>query len=148
MLDLDHPMTTHIFAAARAEDYLIVRLKHMTLTSTEERQRLLPDCQEALGSMRRLNNEYFGASAFIADAIEELQASLDELAALGTDPHSGNAYAINLCPACGTPLTRIHLAYMPKPEQRWSVFCSPCLVGFRPALRRLESIQGFGTCFI
>lgn len=148
MLDLDHPMTPHIFAAARAEDFLLNRSKHMTIASSEERQRLFKGCQEALQRLRQLNDEHFSASAFISDALQELESSLNELAMLQTDPPRGSAYAIISCPACRTPLTRVHHAYMPKPEQRWSVYCSPCLDRTRPSRMKLESNQGFGTCWI
>jgi len=148
MLDLDHPMTTHVFAASGLVDYLIRHTKYMTLVSTEERQRILPSCQEALERLRQLNAKHFGASAFTSDAIEELRGALHELAGLVTNPVAGNAYAIKLCPACETPLTRVHLAYMPKPEQRWTVYCSPCLNVLMPAREKLDSVLGFGICFI
>ncbi len=145
MLDLDHPMTDHIFAASRAEDRLSVLCKLMTLASAQERQRLFAECQEPLNSLRRLNAARFGASDFIADAVTELEDWLGSLAALETTPREGTAYAIVSCPVCGGLLTRLHHAFMPQPERRWSVYCNHCLGPSSPAWHKLESSQGFGT---
>ncbi len=145
MLDLNHPMTKHRFAAAAVGDRLLGLAKYMTLTSTEQRYELWAQCQEPLDRLRRLNDAHFGASEFIAAAIGELARALDNLAQMSTNPPTGTAYAIVSCPACGSHLVHHHAAYMPEPEQRWSVYCSPCLDGIGPARQKLDWMDGFGT---
>ncbi len=145
MLDLDHPMTQHRFAAARIDDRLLTLAKLMTLTSTEERQRLLGVCDKPVRSLRLLNEEHFGASSFIAEAITEIERALDGLAALKTNPLDGTAYATITCPICGTSLTRHHAPFMPQPERRWSIYCNACLKAISPARQKLDGPDGFGT---
>ena len=111
----------------------------------QERRKIFEACKEFLEEMRRLNREHFGASAFIAEAITELECALDMLARMKTNPAEGTAYAIVSCPACGSILTHVHAAFMPEPEHRWSVFCSACLEPSSSARRKLDSAEGFGT---
>ena len=118
MLDLDHPMTPHRFAAARAGDRISILAKLMTLASSEERRRLQQACYAPLTEVRQLNADYFGASDFIVEAVTELERTLDDLASMETNPHDGTAYAIATCPACAALLTRHHAPYMPQPELR------------------------------
>ena len=145
MLDLNHPMTQHRFAAARGDDRLLTLAKLMTLASTKERQRLLGFCDEPVNSLRLLNEKYFGAWSFIAEAITELEGALNGLAALKTNPPDGTVYAITACPICSTPLTRCHAPFMPQPERRWSVYCNACLKAIGPVRQNLVGADGFGT---
>jgi hypothetical protein len=107
MLDLDHPMTKHIFAASRMEDLLMVSAQRMTLLPSRERVLLLVDCLPVLDELRRLNDEHFEASLFIRKAIDEAQAALKDIAHLNDgniveDKTDGEGN----CPACGTPITK------------------------------------------
>ena len=145
MLELDHPMTAHRFAAARADDRLLTLARHMTLTSTQERQQIFEACRQPLDELRRLNDEHFGAFAFTVEAVTELEQALNMLAEMETSPRDGTAYAIVSCPVCGALLTHAHAPYMPEPERRWSVYCSACLKPSSPARRKLDSSEGFGT---
>ncbi len=86
MLDLNHPQTEHIFAAARLEDAVLDAAKRIISAQPSERQELLARCEPSLGRMRVLNSEHFGASPSIASAIDELHGALRVLAA-SPSPH-------------------------------------------------------------
>lgn len=51
MLDLNHPMTQYIFAAARLNNAILECAKSMTLVSTPNRQELLSECLTRLERM-------------------------------------------------------------------------------------------------
>ncbi len=80
MLDLKHPQTQHIFAAARLEDAVLEAAKGILAADPSERERLLKQCEQRLDGMRTLNAEHFRNSPSIASAIDELQAALRILA--------------------------------------------------------------------
>ncbi len=86
MLDLNHPQTEHVFAAARLEDAVLEFAKRIVSAQPSERPELLASCQQSIDAMRRLNSERFGSSASIASAIDELHAALRSLAA-SASPH-------------------------------------------------------------
>ncbi len=175
MLDLDHPMTQHIFAASGAKDRVLQRAKRMTLASSQQRLKMLEACGADLEKMRQLNREHFKASPFIFEAIDELEAALQTLAALKKgaiieDKSNGEGH----CPGCGTQITKFktnslsrayfertkHLqkedenfmeSMMPQPsdfEDRWHIYCDKCLDLIMPALGKLASPEGFCTDFI
>lgn len=175
MLDLDHPMTEHIFAASRAADRVLERAKCMTLAPSSRRLELLESCRADLAQMRQLNSAHFEASPFIFGAIDELEAALQELANLKDgliteDKSSGTGD----CPACGTPITNFKTNGLsreyfkrvrnltksdkdfaeqltPRPEEytdHWHTYCGNCLNLIGPAREKLDSTKGFGTCFI
>ena len=148
MLDLDHPMTKHIFAASGMEDILLISAQRMTLLPSKERVLLLADCLAVLGGLRRLNEEHFDASPFICGAIDEAQEALEQIAYLGggnilEDKTGGEGG----CPACGTPITKFE-SFPGKSYSRPIVFCGHCNEPFMKAKAKLESPKGFGTCFI
>lgn len=80
MLDLDHPQSEHIFAAAALEDAILTAAGRMVCAPAPERSKLLASCEEQFGAMRLLNADHFGASPFIASAIDDLQAAMRLLA--------------------------------------------------------------------
>jgi hypothetical protein len=80
MLDLNHPQTEHIFAAARLEDKVLECAKHIISAQPSERRELLALCEQSINAMRTLNSERFGSSASIASAIDELGAAMRSLA--------------------------------------------------------------------
>jgi hypothetical protein len=145
MLDLDHPQSKHIFAAARLEDAILECAKKMTLAPSVRRREMLVECQQALGEMQALNSQHFESSPFIFDAIEELGRRLVQLAELCDggiieDMSAGEG----CCAACGTQLT----SFVPVPSIPRSIYCSPCLEIIMPALSKLRSGDGFRTDFI
>ena len=86
MLDLNHPQTEHIFAAARLEDSILECAKRIISAHPTERSELLALCDQSIDAMRTLNSERFGSSASIAAAIDELQVAMRSLAA-SASPH-------------------------------------------------------------
>jgi hypothetical protein len=81
MLDLNHPQTEYIFAAARLEDAALECAKRIVSAPPSERLPVLTLCERSVDTMRKLNSEHFGSSASIASAIDELQAAIRRLAA-------------------------------------------------------------------
>jgi len=81
MLDLNHPQTEHVFAAARLEDAVFECAKRIVSAQPSERPGLLASCQQSIDAMRTLNSERFGRSASIASAIDELHRAMRSLAA-------------------------------------------------------------------
>jgi hypothetical protein len=175
MLDLDHPMTRHIFAASGAEDRVLERAKRMTVASSPQRLKLREACQADLEKMRQLNRGHFKASPFIFEAIDELEAALQTLAtlrggAITEDKSDGEGQ----CPGCGAKITKFktnslsreyfertrHLkkedenfivSIMPLPsdfKDLWHIYCDKCLDFIMPAREKLSSAKGFGTDFI
>lgn len=80
MLDLNHPQTEHIFAAARLEDAILDVANRIISAQPSDRDRLLKQCEWLLDGMRTLNTEHFRNSHSIASAIDELQVALRVLA--------------------------------------------------------------------
>lgn len=149
MLDLNHPMTQYIFAAARLDDAILECAKSMTRVSTQKRQELLQDCLTRLERMRWLNEDHFKASPFVFAAIEEMQNAVQAVADVDVEEAAAaNAAALDVCPVCGTPLMQVKLDYMPRPEDRLSVYCSPCLSVIFPARQKLDSSEGFSIWLI
>ena len=86
MLDLNHPQTEHIFAAARLEDAVLECAKRIVAAQTSERPELLALCEQSINAMRTLNSERFGSSVSIASAVDELQAAMRSFAT-SASPH-------------------------------------------------------------
>jgi len=81
MLDLNHPQSKHIFAAARLEDAVRLSVQRIIDAQPLERPELLTLCELTIDAMRSLNAEGFGSSASIASAIDGLHVALRALAA-------------------------------------------------------------------
>lgn len=77
MLDLDHPMTPHIFEASRIEDVIRVRLVSWR---KESKQSLSPDALDeikaSVASLHSLNSRHFGASAGITKTLDGLMSAV------------------------------------------------------------------------
>ncbi|MEO7719289.1 MAG: hypothetical protein ABIY70_24070 [Capsulimonas sp.] len=146
MLNLDHPMAKHIFAAAQMEDFLLVSAQRMTLVPSTERLAILVDCHQALDEMRRLNHEQFSASQFISDAIADAQESLEQIANLGGGNITENKVdGEGDCASCGSAITKFET--YPQSD-RYVIVCHQCVRPFMQAKSKLQSSQGFRTCFI
>lgn len=146
MLDLDHPMTKHIFAAGAMEDFLLVSAQRMTLVPSPQRLSLLAECLQVLDRMRRLNEEHFQASSFIADALDEGQEALEGIA------HQGGGNIVEdrsdgpgACAACGSPIFRFE-KYSNSGD--YMMLCLRCIEPFMEAKAKLKSRHGFRTSFI
>lgn len=146
MLDLDHPMTEHICAAAKMQDLLMDSAHRMTLLPSKDRVLLLADCLPVLDRLRRLNDEHFGASLFISRAIDEAQAALEQIAHLnGGSIVEDKTDGVGNCAACGTPIT-ILSRFPGKPYGYHIVVCQTCDEPFMQAKAKLT--KGFGTWLI
>lgn len=145
MLDLEHPMTKHIFAAARAEAAVLMAARHMTIAGRRERVRLRDGCTTAFAELRRLACNQFADRPAIPPAIDELERSLGELASLPDVPEDGLP-AEYKCPACGAALERRGKYGFLAPDNPTDIYCSPCLEIIMPSLSALRSWEGgFGT---
>ncbi len=150
MLDLNHPMTTHIFRASGLIEGVMVAAQTMTVAPSVVRDDLLAKCLPRFGEMRDLNREHFGNSTYIASAIDEYEAGIRQLAGLGDgqiveDRRDGEGD----CPFCRTTITKFN----PMPgrkgyEDRFVIVCGQCDDLYMPALSRLRSTEGFGTDWI
>lgn len=76
MLGLNHPQSKHIFAAARLLDAVLEKAKRAASAQASERLKLYSLCQQDIETMRWLNVNHFGNSAFVSTAIDELQGAL------------------------------------------------------------------------
>lgn len=81
MLDLNHPQTEHVFAAARLEDAVREYARRIISAPPSERPKLLALSEQSIDAMRTLNLERFDSSAFIISAVGDLQSAMRSLAA-------------------------------------------------------------------
>lgn len=148
MLDLDHPQTPHVFAAARQLDLILDYCKRISYADSKERLFMLEIIRPCFAALRWLQTQRFADEPQIAASINELKRQVQALAQLGT----GKAKQVGgdlptKCPVCGERLT-LYGVYEPHPglkvpRERW---CDPCLDIIMPALMRVESSNaGFGT---
>jgi hypothetical protein len=135
MLDLNHPMTEHIFAASRHDDAILSIAKRMTLVPTEERDALLCRSREHFASLRKLNQEHFEHSDFIASAIDELESGCEKIASLvSTEDHTDGCGS---CPVCSTVITNLK-------DYQDMTYCGKCLGLISAQRAALDSLKGFG----
>jgi hypothetical protein len=139
MLNLDHPMTEHIFRASGLLDGLLMAGQRMSVSPSPVRADLLSKCLSRLDELRDLARARFPSrAAFIAAVVDELEVGLRTLAGLGggqiaADRRNGSGD----CPVCGTAITRY-------PEYGL-VLCGKCDELFMPAHGKLCGFDGFGT---
>jgi hypothetical protein len=80
MLDLDHPMTPYIVAAARHVDYIKRQCLYMSVEPRSERPRTLHGMESEFAALRWLNEQKFDNKATIAAMLDALQATAGKLA--------------------------------------------------------------------
>jgi hypothetical protein len=146
MLNLNHPMTDHVFRALHLVGAVTTLAYQMTVAPSSVRQRLFEECLPKFDAVRAHNIDHFGGDDFIAQAIDEYEESLRKLAALGDgliveDRKDGEGD----CPYCGTKITKIPLT---RDRTSFIIVCGRCDDLFSPALEKLHSHQGFGICAI
>jgi hypothetical protein len=145
MLDLDHPMSRHVFAASRAEDAILDAAKRMTVAARQDRVRLRDGCAPTFAELRRLARDYFADRPAIPPAIDALEQAVAQLAALPGVPAQGPPAGYQ-CPACGAAAYRLAYDGSPDPDNPTHVYCGPCLDIIGPARAALSSWEGgFGT---
>jgi hypothetical protein len=139
MLDLNHPMTEHMFNASRLMDRAMTIGQRMSVSPTDVRMQSLSECPALFDEMRTLARTHFVKwSTTILSAINEYERSLNELAALGDsriteDRRNGKG----TCPVCGTRIT--HMAKYGIAQ------CDECTKPFMAAHAKLDGDQGFCT---
>jgi hypothetical protein len=140
MLDLDHPQSAHVFAAARQEDLILDCCKVMTLSDANGRRRTLEIIRPAFAALRWLNRERFGNSEQIGAGIDQLEREAESLAALPvTGTRDRWTATFRQCPACGSE-PNAPTQYDPRR------YCSKCLDLVMAGLSRIRSLEtGFGT---
>lgn len=80
MLDLSHPQSEYIFAAARLEDAVQKVAIKIIGAAPSARAEMLVEAKELTASMRDLNAKHFRNSAVINSGVDSLEAALRELA--------------------------------------------------------------------
>jgi hypothetical protein len=137
VLDLDHPQSRYVFAAAHQLGLIQQFIKKMTYSS--RRAELLASIEPAFVALRWLNDKHFGASAKTKASIEHLWQRLNEFAG-----EAVVAEGRNRCTSCGGELTVSEYPGLPTDR-----YCSPCYSRVAPALEAVESLEaGFGTVAI
>ena len=116
MLDLHHPQTPHVFAAARQEDLILDYCKRITLSDAAGRRFMLEVMRPAFVALRWLNQERFGNSPEITSGIDQLEhevQALVNLPASGTrDPCSAGSFdalCVPLSPSLQTNMTEFRI---------------------------------------
>ena len=147
MLDLDHPMTPHIFAASGLIDAIIERARRMTVCPSIMRVDLYQQCQLCVEELRQLNHQHFQSKPAIDAALTDLSLGLGIIAGLGNvsivEDHSdgeGN------CPACLTPIDKFDVTCGHGPNPSWIIMCRKCIEPIIESFYHLgRSRGGFGT---
>jgi hypothetical protein len=106
VLDLNHPKTPHVFAAARQLDLILGYLKKISYSDSRGRFFMMEVIRPCFAALRWLNTNRFEQSPKIAANIDALEERAERLSQLGegklvqTGPEPPAR-----CPVCDTPLT-------------------------------------------
>ncbi len=139
MLNLNHPMTQHVFRASALMDGVMFRGQRMSVSPSMVRAELLAKCLPLFAEMRELALVRFTEKAkYIVAAVDEYEAAIRALAILGDggiteDRRDGTGS----CPVCGTGITQY-------PECR-IIVCGECDKPYMAAYDKLDSSDGFCT---
>jgi hypothetical protein len=147
MLDSSHSNAEYVYKAAALIDGVMRTAQQMTVSPSAVRVELLSRCLPMLQELRIVNSEYFGKERCIAEAIDEYEVGVREVAALGQgkiteDRRSGDGH----CPYCGGRIVKY--APLPEVDDHFIIYCDSCSKLFMPAKEKLASFEGFGTDFI
>ena len=139
MINLDHPMTQHVFRASGLMDEVMIRGQRMSVAPSTVRAELLAECLPKFAQMRELAITQFSMRAeFIAAAVDDDEAAIRTLADLGGGRIAEDCLdGTGSCSVCGTAIAHY-------PEHR-IVLCPECDKPFMRAYDKLDSSEGFGT---
>jgi hypothetical protein len=148
MLDLDHPQSAHVFAAAKQLDMVRDAARRMTREDARRRIQLLEIVRPCFAALRWLQAQHFADQPALATMVDELAREVEKLAHLadGADEAAAGDGPRARCPACGARLTdgTVYLRFFRRPTAEW--WCCRCLAGVWAALDRVELVEeGFGT---
>ncbi len=106
MLDLSHPETPHVFAAARQLDLILEYLKKISYSDSQGRLLMMEIIRPCFVALRWLNTNRFGQSPKIAANIDTLEEQAERLSQLGGGRlvQTGPEPPIH-CPVCGKSVT-------------------------------------------
>ena len=138
MLNLEHPRTSHIYAASQQIGIILDYAKRITFDNGNSRVFMAQIVAPCFAALRWLNQTRFDASPEIARRIDGLQSAIHELSELEAKQRD-SPFERNACPVCNNPLTKPS-RYDPVP------YCPECLDRIIPSLTSLQSCEGgFGT---
>jgi hypothetical protein len=147
LLDLSHPKTPHVFAAARQLDLILEYLKKISSSDSRGRLFLIEVIRPCFVALRWLNTNHFGASPKIAANIDALEEEAERLSQLG----EGRLVQIGpesptRCPVCDKSLTIARQGCLQvligRPKER---YCLNCL---GPSLRAYSAVCSIDEGFI
>jgi hypothetical protein len=148
MLNLDHPLTQHIFRASGLIDGIMVRGQRMSVSPSAVRAELLAECLPLFAEMRELAVAQFSNRAqFLLQAVEEYELGIRQLAALGDgrlteDRRDGEGN----CPYCDNPIMKFDAyAGMNSLPPHYVILCNTCTNLYSDPLDKLRGFDGFGT---
>ena len=147
MLDLRHPQSEHIFAAAREMDRILMVAHKMTVASSSKREILFELTKAPIAKLLELNEHRFGSSESIRGRIAMLAKSLVMLRNLNDGKiMDDRSDGLGDCPCCSTPIKRFQPKHQPTPVDPWLVYCPQCSGIYTKPLDRLSlGGVGFGT---
>lgn len=139
MLDGKDPRTEAVFQASGLTDAILNGAKRMTLRGQMARLAMLPAFRDRCDRLLTLNKQQFGDRAFVRDAVESLYNACATIANFQVK----NEYTstIGKCPCCDHEIVGA-------PKSPDENYCSTCLGPIREPLAKLDSSDGFGTCWI
>ena len=147
MLDLDHPQSPHVFAAASQLDSVRAYLRKISCSDTKARLFMLEQTRPCFVALRWIHTQHFADKPHIAVLIDLLETEVEKLVHLGDGRIELSPVEIRpwRCPVCrirlsdGTTFIRFF-------KQRSDIWCEQCLEAAFRALDRVESVEeGFGT---
>jgi hypothetical protein len=138
VLNLDHPQSAHIFAAARQIDLIVDYAKRISLEDADGRQFMNKVVAPCFAALHWLNENHFENDQGIHQRIADLQSALSKLSSVSA-AHSDSPSDRKTCPVCKQALKKPS-QYDPTP------YCPGCLAAIMQPLSRLQSSEaGFGT---
>ena len=147
MLKRDDPQYANTRKVAGIVDVIMGTAHDMTLAPSSVRREMLADLEPFFQELRELNREKFNDYEFTRTAIEEFEAGVRKLAALGDgriteDRRDGEGD----CPYCGVKITKIRLlGYGTSGEGHFLELCGSCNQLYMEAKSRMMGLMGFGT---
>ena len=147
MLDLNHPRTPHVFAAARQLDLIYPAAKICTVASGNHRQHQLFIMQPVFAARRWLDSSHFDASTEINDAIANLESAFSSLDNRTLPESTKHATELSNCPVCESKITECGTYNPPGtkitvPAER---YCESCVAPIFELLDQCGTLFGTGA---
>jgi hypothetical protein len=141
VLNIDNPMTPHIFRASGLLNRLMLAGQRMSAAPASDRPAQLTNCLPLFAELRQLNDHRFGNSEFIRLGLDACESGIGLLAAFGKPKLWHKSPRIeNPCPHCGGETETL----LDDLEGELTL-CPYCVELFMPALLSLQTADGFRT---